>query len=74
MDLQQQFEQAVADSKSLTERPSNDTLHQLPALIQRVTREEYNEAVERMKPVANAISEGAHLRAALVSSPVSSQG
>ena len=51
-----------------------DSLHQLPALIQRVTREEYNEAVERMKPVANEISEGAHLRAALVSSPVSSQG
>jgi acyl-CoA-binding protein len=32
MDLQQQFEQAAADSKSLTERPSNETLLQLYSL------------------------------------------
>lgn len=32
MDLHQQFEQAVADSKELSEKPSNDTLLQLYSL------------------------------------------
>ena len=32
MDLHQQFEQAVADSKDLSEKPSNDTLLQLYSL------------------------------------------
>lgn len=32
MDLKEQFEQAAADSKSLTEKPSNDTLLQLYSL------------------------------------------
>ncbi len=32
MELKERFEQAVADSKSLSEKPSNDTLLQLYAL------------------------------------------
>jgi len=32
MDLQQQFEQALADSKTLSEKPSNDTLLKLYSL------------------------------------------
>lgn len=32
MDLKQQFEQAAADSKNLTEKPSNETLLQLYSL------------------------------------------
>jgi len=32
MDLKEQFEQAAADSKSLSERPSNETLLQLYSL------------------------------------------
>ena len=32
MDMQQMFEQAVADSKTLSDRPSNDTLLQLYSL------------------------------------------
>lgn len=32
MDIQQQFEQAAADSKTLTERPSNEILLQLYSL------------------------------------------
>ena len=51
-----------------------DSLHQLPALIQQVSADEYREAMERMKPIAEAISEGAHLRAAVLNSPVSSRG
>ena len=32
MDLKEQFEQAVADSKNLSEKPSNETLLQLYSL------------------------------------------
>jgi acyl-CoA-binding protein len=42
MDLQQQFEQAVADSKSLTERPSNETLLQLYSLYKQATEGDVN--------------------------------
>lgn len=37
MDLKNQFEQAVSDSKSLPERPSNDTLLQLYSLYKQAT-------------------------------------
>lgn len=36
-DLEKQFEQAVADSKTLTERPDNMTLLQLYALYKQAT-------------------------------------
>jgi acyl-CoA-binding protein len=36
-DLERQFEQAVADSKALTERPDNMTLLQLYALYKQAT-------------------------------------
>lgn len=37
MELKEQFEQAVAESKSLSERPSNDTLLQLYSLYKQAT-------------------------------------
>ena len=37
MDLQQQFEQAVSDSKTLPEKPSNDILLQLYSLYKQAT-------------------------------------
>ena len=37
MELQQQFEQAVANSKSLSEKPSNEILLQLYALYKQAT-------------------------------------
>lgn len=37
MDLKEQFEQAVAESKNLPERPSNDTLLQLYSLYKQGT-------------------------------------
>ena len=37
MELQQQFEQAVADSKQLSEKPDNDTLLKLYALYKQAT-------------------------------------
>jgi diazepam-binding inhibitor (GABA receptor modulating acyl-CoA-binding protein) len=37
MDLHQQFEQAVADSKELSEKPSNDTLLQLYSLYKQAS-------------------------------------
>lgn len=37
MDLLQQFEQAVSESKQLSERPSNDTLLQLYSLYKQAT-------------------------------------
>lgn len=37
MDLKEQFEQAVADSKNLAEKPSNDTLLQLYSLYKQAT-------------------------------------
>lgn len=43
-DLQQQFEQAAGDSKTLTDRPSNDTLLQLYSLYKQATVGDVNEA------------------------------
>lgn len=37
MDLKEQFEQAVADSKNLAERPDNETLLQLYSLYKQAT-------------------------------------
>ncbi|HWC55121.1 MAG TPA: acyl-CoA-binding protein [Chitinophagaceae bacterium] len=37
MDLKQEFEQAVADSKNLYERPDNETLLQLYSLYKQAT-------------------------------------
>lgn len=37
MDLKQQFEQAAADSKSLSEKPANETLLQLYSLYKQAT-------------------------------------
>lgn len=37
MDLQNQFEEAVADSKTLSEKPSNETLLKLYALYKQAT-------------------------------------
>ena len=42
MDLKEQFEQAVADSKSLSERPSNETLLQLYSLYKQSTDGDVN--------------------------------
>ncbi len=42
MDLHQQFEQAVADSKELGERPSNETLLQLYSLYKQGTEGDVN--------------------------------
>jgi acyl-CoA-binding protein len=42
MDLTQQFEQAVADSKNLTDRPSNETLLQLYSLYKQATEGDVN--------------------------------
>jgi acyl-CoA-binding protein len=49
MDLQAQFEQAVADSKSLSDRPSNDSLLQLYSLYKQATEGDVN-----IDPPANA--------------------
>lgn len=42
MDLHQQFEQAVADSKELSEKPSNDTLLQLYSLYKQASQGDIN--------------------------------
>lgn len=42
MDLKQQFEQAIADSKTLSERPGNDTLLQLYSLYKQATEGDVN--------------------------------
>lgn len=42
MDLHQQFEQAVADSKELSEKPSNDTLLQLYSLYKQASEGDVN--------------------------------
>jgi acyl-CoA-binding protein len=42
MELAQEFEQAVADSKTLTERPANDTLLQLYSLYKQATEGDVN--------------------------------
>lgn len=42
MDLQTQFEEAVANSKMLTDRPSNDTLLQLYSLFKQASEGDVN--------------------------------
>ena len=42
MELKQLFEEAVADSKTLTERPSNDTLLSLYSLYKQATEGDVN--------------------------------
>ncbi len=42
MDLKEQFEQAVAESKNLPDRPSNDTLLQLYSLYKQGTTGDVN--------------------------------
>lgn len=42
MDLKSRFEQAVADSKNLTDRPSNDTLLQLYSYYKQATEGDIN--------------------------------
>lgn len=42
MELTQEFEQAVADSKTLSERPANDTLLQLYSLYKQATEGDVN--------------------------------
>ena len=42
MDLKEQFEQAVAESKSLQERPGNDTLLQLYSLYKQASEGDIN--------------------------------
>ncbi|KYP15940.1 acyl-CoA-binding protein [Flavihumibacter sp. CACIAM 22H1] len=42
MELNQAFEQAVADSKNLSERPSNETLLQLYSLYKQATEGDVN--------------------------------
>jgi len=42
MELKQQFEQAAADSKNLSERPSNETLLQLYSLYKQGTEGDVN--------------------------------
>ena len=42
MDIQQQFQQAAADSKTLTEKPSNEILLQLYSLYKQGTEGDVN--------------------------------
>lgn len=42
MDLKELFEQAAADSKTLSDRPSNDTLLQLYSLYKQATEGDIN--------------------------------
>ena len=42
MDLKEQFEQATAESKTLAQRPSNDTLLQLYSLYKQATEGDVN--------------------------------
>ena len=42
MELTQEFEQAVADSKTFTERPANDTLLRLYSLYKQATEGDVN--------------------------------
>lgn len=42
MELNELFEQAIADSKTLTERPSNETLLQLYSLYKQATEGDVN--------------------------------
>jgi acyl-CoA-binding protein len=49
MELKEQFEQAVADSKNLSEKPSNDVLLQLYSLYKQATEGDVN-----VEPPSNA--------------------
>jgi diazepam-binding inhibitor (GABA receptor modulator, acyl-CoA-binding protein) len=42
MELKEQFEKAVADSKTLSERPGNDTLLQIYSLYKQATEGDVN--------------------------------
>jgi acyl-CoA-binding protein len=42
MDMKQMFDQAVTDSKNLSDRPSNDTLLQLYSLYKQATEGDVN--------------------------------
>lgn len=42
MELKEQFEQAIADSKNLSEKPSNETLLQLYSLYKQSTEGDVN--------------------------------
>ena len=42
MDIKQQFDEAVSESKSLQDRPSNDTLLQLYSLYKQATEGDVN--------------------------------
>jgi len=42
MELKEQFEKAITDSKSLTEKPSNDTLLQIYSLYKQATDGDIN--------------------------------
>lgn len=42
MDLKEQFEKAIADSKTLSEKPSNDTLLQLYSLYKQASEGDVN--------------------------------
>ena len=42
MDIKQQFDEAVSESKSLPDRPSNDTLLQLYSLYKQATEGDVN--------------------------------
>ena len=42
MNIKQQFEEAVSESKSLSEKPSNDTLLQLYSLYKQATEGDIN--------------------------------
>jgi acyl-CoA-binding protein len=49
MEMKEQFEQAVAESKNLSEKPSNDVLLQLYSLYKQATEGDVN-----VEPPANA--------------------
>ena len=49
MELKEQFEQAVAESKNLSEKPSNDVLLQLYSLYKQATEGDVN-----VEPPSNA--------------------
>jgi diazepam-binding inhibitor (GABA receptor modulator, acyl-CoA-binding protein) len=50
MDLKNQFEQAVTESKTLSERPSNDTLLQLYSLYKQATEGDANDDAAPANP------------------------
>ncbi len=48
MDLKSAYDQAVADSKTLSDKPSNDTLLQLYSLYKQATQGDVNEEAPGM--------------------------